>query len=65
MLIEIRLSPGKWKLKNKLAEVRKNTGLHSKIPKVPHVSLYGPFNQIGKVDKIKYMETKNSKPIFW
>ena len=43
MLIEIRIGLGKAKLKHLLQEVRNKTGYRNKVPKVPHISLYGTF----------------------
>jgi 2'-5' RNA ligase len=56
MLIEVRIGPGKWKLKKAIEELRNRFDIRSrKVHRVPHISLFGPFNvskdKIGLVRK--------------
>lgn len=54
MLIEFRIGPGKDELKSIMQDVRKIINIKGKkIPRVPHMTLYGPFvprkNQTSKI----------------
>jgi calcineurin-like phosphoesterase family protein len=45
MLVEIRIGPGKWKLRNIMGEVGKKCRIRQgKNQDVPHLTLYGPFS---------------------
>lgn len=57
MLIEIRVGPGKCKLVSSILNVKHKCRVHSsKIHRVPHITLYGPFiadyNQVQKIKDI-------------
>ena len=44
MLIELRLGPGKWKLRNAIREARVCAGFAPKRKVIPHMTLYGEFS---------------------
>ncbi|MFC1800926.1 2'-5' RNA ligase family protein [Nanoarchaeota archaeon] len=43
MLLEIRIGPGKWKLKYLMQSISKQFKLRGKVHGVPHLTLYGAF----------------------
>jgi calcineurin-like phosphoesterase family protein len=54
MLLEIRIGPGKSKLKEMIYDVVKECRLgRSQYHRVPHFTLFGNFKAFGKVDNIK------------
>ena len=55
MLIEIRIGPGKWKIKDWISQFCERCQIpDDKIHRVPHISLYGGFSaNPDQVEKIK------------
>ncbi|MFZ1897712.1 2'-5' RNA ligase family protein [Methanoregula sp.] len=55
MLIEIRIGPGKWKIKDWISHFKDKCQIpDNKIHRVPHISLYGSFSANSvQVEKIK------------